>query len=254
MSESAEAAGTLWTTPTQFTGRAIKATAAYGGVKLAFPENYVHFKDNYKDEFKQKFPYSKVPAWEGADGFLLFESAPIARYVASLAPESGLLGKGPKDAALIDQWMHLMEEVNDYTETIECLLSGSSAPYSASMMKKVTGYQMRALKTLDGHLGERKYFLEQLTLADIWVASLVLRACGIILDTKAREGLPHLMRHLAEVISMPVFEGIFGAIPKLESVQTPEGSKKRKTEVAADKEAEPRATRTTRKKSNVGAV
>lgn len=61
-------------------GVQIKATAAFGGVKIGYPTSYVHFEDNYKKEFIAKFPHSKVPAWEGKGGFKLFESAPIARY------------------------------------------------------------------------------------------------------------------------------------------------------------------------------
>ena len=44
------------------------------------PENYVHFEDNKKPEFLAKFPHGKIPAFEGSDGFKLFEGTAIARY------------------------------------------------------------------------------------------------------------------------------------------------------------------------------
>ena len=44
------------------------------------PENYVHFEDNKKPEFLAKFPHGKIPAFEGSDGFKLFEGSAIARY------------------------------------------------------------------------------------------------------------------------------------------------------------------------------
>lgn len=53
--------------------------------------------------------------------------------VASLAPEAGLLGKDGQEAARVDQWIHLIEEVNDYTENIERLLDGVLRPYSKSV-------------------------------------------------------------------------------------------------------------------------
>ena len=31
-------------------------------------------------EFMEKFPYGKIPAFEGADGFKMIEGTPIARY------------------------------------------------------------------------------------------------------------------------------------------------------------------------------
>ncbi|KAJ7470970.1 glutathione S-transferase C-terminal-like protein [Mycena latifolia] len=210
-------AGTLWTTPHQFVGRAIKATAAFGGIKIGYPTGYVHFQDNYKEDFKAKFPHSKLPAWEGKDGFRLFESAPIARYIAGLAPAAGLLGKNAQEAALVDQWVHLIEEVNDYTENIDEIVGGDLVPYSKSIHASFVAGQLRGLTTINGHLATRTFLVgERITLADIYVASLVLRACGISIDTAARAKLPHLMRHLETIINQPVFEGIFHPIPVLE--------------------------------------
>lgn len=60
--------------------RQIRAVAAYAGLKLDLPESYVHFQDNKKPEFKAKFPHGKIPAFEGADGFKVFETTAIARY------------------------------------------------------------------------------------------------------------------------------------------------------------------------------
>jgi len=217
---SEDVAGTLWASPGQFVGRAIKATAAFGGVKLGYPASYVHFEDNYKEEFTSKFPHSKIPAWQGKDGFTLFESAPIARYIAGLAPSAGLLGTNAKEAALVDQWVHLIEEVNGNTENIEEILDGDLVPYSKSMHATFVTGQLRGLRTIDGHLARRTFLVgERITLADIYVASLVLRACGINVDTAERKKLPHLMRHLETVINQPVFAGIFIPIPTLDKAR-----------------------------------
>jgi elongation factor 1-gamma len=45
--------------------------------------------------------------------------------VASLAPNSGLLGGTPEDAAFIDQWIHLAEvEVDIFTNFIQGICGG----------------------------------------------------------------------------------------------------------------------------------
>lgn len=44
------------------------------------PEQYTHYEDNKKPEFLSKFPHGKIPAFEGADGFKVFEASAIARY------------------------------------------------------------------------------------------------------------------------------------------------------------------------------
>ena len=59
------------------------AAAAFQGIEVAFPENYQHMVDNKKPEYLSKFPHGKIPAWEGADGFCLFEGYAIARYSES---------------------------------------------------------------------------------------------------------------------------------------------------------------------------
>ncbi|KAJ7704009.1 hypothetical protein B0H17DRAFT_1040374, partial [Mycena rosella] len=99
-------AGTLWTIPTQTAGTIIRAVAALGGVAIDLPESYVHYEDNKKPEFLAKFPHGKIPAWEGKDGFLLFEGAPIARY--STWPSSLVFPAG-QSTVLEDESIHLFQ-------------------------------------------------------------------------------------------------------------------------------------------------
>lgn len=61
----------------------IRAAAAFAGLKLDLPANYVHFEDNKKPEFLAKFPHGKIPALDGADGFRVFETTAIAHYSES---------------------------------------------------------------------------------------------------------------------------------------------------------------------------
>lgn len=58
----------------------IKSVAALSGVEIADPVGYEHMVDNKKPEFLSKFPHGKIPAFESADGFKLFEGVAIARY------------------------------------------------------------------------------------------------------------------------------------------------------------------------------
>ncbi|KAG5641524.1 hypothetical protein DXG03_004815 [Asterophora parasitica] len=122
---------TLWTVPAQSSGKIIRATAAFGGVALELAAGYEHFVDNKKPDFLAKFPHGKIPSIEQADGFKVFESVAIARYVAALAPNSGLLGADLKDSALVDQWIHLADsEVDVYTALSGQLVRGAINPYN----------------------------------------------------------------------------------------------------------------------------
>ncbi|RDB17542.1 Elongation factor 1-gamma [Hypsizygus marmoreus] len=203
--------GTLWTVHLQAKGKTIRAVAAWAGIQIDPPAAYEHFVDNKKPEFLAKFPHGKIPAFEGKDGFKLFESAAIARYIAGLAPNSGLLGKDLKEAALVDQWVHLAEEeVDVYTALIKQFVSGQLTPYNKPIHTTFAERQLRALKTLEAHISNRTFFVgERLSLADIAVASVIQRAATINLDTALRAQVPHLIRHLETVINQPQFKGIF---------------------------------------------
>jgi glutathione S-transferase len=54
--------------------------------------------------YLEKNPNGKVPTLDD-DGFVLWESLAILRYLASKRPERGLAGGDPKQAAIIDQWL-----------------------------------------------------------------------------------------------------------------------------------------------------
>ncbi|KAG6328181.1 hypothetical protein ID866_10908, partial [Astraeus odoratus] len=64
---------------------------------------------NKSQDLVKKYPLGKIPAFQDKEGFTLFKGAAIARYVSSLVPESGLLGRGAKEASLVDQWAHFAE-------------------------------------------------------------------------------------------------------------------------------------------------
>ncbi|KAJ3530673.1 hypothetical protein NM688_g7677 [Phlebia brevispora] len=126
--------GTLYTTPEQAQGKRLMhfrfAHGRVAGLKVDLPEHYVHFQDNKKPEFLAKFPHGKIPALDGADGFRVFETSAVARYIASLAPNSTLLGSNNKEQALIDQWISVADsEIAQYINLVNQLCRGM-IPYS----------------------------------------------------------------------------------------------------------------------------
>jgi len=203
--------GTLWSVTTYGKSKAIRAAAAYAGLEIAQPASYEHYVDNKKPEFLAKFPHGKIPAFEGADGFKLFEGAAIARYISSLAPNSGLLGGSLEDAALVDQWVHLSEsEVDLHTYFIQSICSGLF-PYNKPTHTGFVERQTRALNTLEGHLSSRTFFVgERITLADIFIASVVQKAVSVTIDAPLRAKLPNLIRHLETIVNQPKLKAIFG--------------------------------------------
>lgn len=58
----------------------VKAVAAWLGLPLDVASGFVFGETNKSPEYRAKFPHGKIPAFEGADGFKLFETQAIARY------------------------------------------------------------------------------------------------------------------------------------------------------------------------------
>jgi glutathione S-transferase len=60
-------------------------------------------RDFRSPDYLAKNPNGKVPTID--DGFILWESAVILRYLAAKRPERGLVPSGPLEQARVDQWL-----------------------------------------------------------------------------------------------------------------------------------------------------
>ncbi|EJF60198.1 elongation factor 1-gamma [Dichomitus squalens] len=229
--------GTLWTTPQQGKGKIIRAAAALGGLQVDLPEHYVHFEDNKKPEFLAKFPHGKIPAFEGKDGFKLFEGSAIARYVASLAPNSNLLGTSTKEAALVDQWVSFADsEIGSFTGVIFGLVNGRITPYTKPVHTHFAERQLRSLKTLDTILATRTFLVnERISLADLTVAAEIQRAMNVTIDAPIRAQIPNVIRHVETIVNQPQLKEIYGELQYLEKALafTPPPKEKKEAKPAA---------------------
>ena len=75
----------------------------------------------------------------------------------------------------------------------------------------LTELQTRALTTLESHISKRTFFVgERITLADIYVASIIQKAAGSTFDEALRAKLPNLVRHLETIVNQPKLKDIYG--------------------------------------------
>ncbi|CUA75534.1 elongation factor EF-1 gamma subunit [Rhizoctonia solani] len=212
--------GTLYAGEKQSSGIAIRAAAALAGLTLdPTPSDYVHFTTNKTPEFKAKFASGKIPAFESKDGFTLFEGSAIARYIASLAPNSGLLGTSPTDAALVDQWVSFANsEVQFPGYILFTLLKGHipyNKPYETNVRERLAG----ALSTLNTVLTHNTFLLptNRISLADITVASVLNFVFGNIYGPEERKQYPALVRLFETVANQPKLKAAFGTITYAEA-------------------------------------
>ncbi|EIN05160.1 EF1G-domain-containing protein [Punctularia strigosozonata HHB-11173 SS5] len=189
------------------------AVAAYVDLEIERPL-YVHDVDNKKPDFLAKFPAGKIPTWEGSDGFLLFESTAIAKYLASLAPDSGLLPTDPRTAALVNQWVSFAEkEIQAMNFPIYQITHGIIAPYNKTIHAHFVAQQFRGFDVVEKHLATRTFLVgERITLADISLAMSTLTAVYVTLGSAARAKYPNVIRHLETIVYHPKIKSVFGEI------------------------------------------
>nr|KAF6275390.1 eukaryotic translation elongation factor 1 gamma [Myotis myotis] len=149
------AAGTLYTYPENW--RAFKAliAAQYSGAQvrvLSAPPHFHFGQTNRTPEFLRKFPAGKVPAFEGDDGFCVFESNAIAYYVSFA--DSDIV---PPASTWVFPTLGIMHYNKQATETAK------------EDMRRILGL-------LDAHLKTRTFLVgERVTLADITVVCTLFR-------------------------------------------------------------------------------
>ncbi|KAG9117711.1 hypothetical protein FRC07_007322, partial [Ceratobasidium sp. 392] len=183
------------------------------GLKIDEGQGYVHFETNKTPEFKAKFASGKIPAFETTDGFYLFEGSAIARYVASLAPNSGLLGTSPTDAALVDQWVSFLDsEVAPRTQLLADMIMSGKIPYFKPLDNAAREKMFASFEILNNHLTHNTFLLptNRLSLADISFAAVLRGPLEYLLDPKARAQYPAVVRLYETVVNQLALKPIFG--------------------------------------------
>ena len=83
--------------------RKVRLLASELGLKLDTVQIDPRTGETRSKDFLSKNPNGRIPTLDD-DGFMLYESPAIMKYLAAKKPERGLAGKDAKTQALIDQW------------------------------------------------------------------------------------------------------------------------------------------------------
>ncbi|KAI6128204.1 glutathione S-transferase C-terminal-like protein [Pisolithus croceorrhizus] len=205
--------GKLWGYQAQRQTKVILAVAAVSGLDIDMP-HFEFMVTNRTPEFLENFPLGKIPAFEDATGFALVEGIAIARHVCSLAPESGLLGRDPRERALVDQWVQFCElEIMTFNMEIRALHSGRLGPYSKELFEGLINRQARSLKYLETYLASCSSGLlvgNQITLADVALAASTEHIGRVTCGAAERALYPNIFVHYEKVVSIPGMKEVFG--------------------------------------------
>lgn len=212
------AAGTLYTYPENW--RAFKAliAAQYSGAQvrvLSAPPHFHFGQTNRTPEFLRKFPAGKVPAFEGDDGFCVFESNAIAYYVSN----EELRGSTPEAAAQVVQWVSFADSDIVPPASTWVFPTLGIMHHNKQATENAKEEVRRILGLLDAHLKTRTFLVgERVTLADITVVCTLLWLYKQVLEPSFRQAFPNTNRWFLTCINQPQFRAVLGEVKLCEKM------------------------------------
>ena len=163
------------------------------------------------DHFARQ-PFGVVPALDD-DGFVLYESRAIMRYLDELLPGVSLTPSSVADRARMEQWISV--EYSYFSGTVmKAVLEiwyasmRGDAPDPEVVAAGVKGAE-RALDVLEEALADREFLVGELSLADITFAPYLqyMQDMGIDAGVKAR---PNVAAWWARVSGRPAWQRAIG--------------------------------------------
>ncbi|KAI2623239.1 eEF1-gamma domain-containing protein [Hypoxylon sp. NC1633] len=194
-------------------------------------------------EFLKANPIGKLPAFVGADGYVLTESMAIAIYVTSQNEKTTLLGKTKQDYASILRWMSFFN-----TEVLPSLggwfrpLLGTD-PYNKKAVDDSSKAAAKAVAVIEQHLLHSTYLVgERITLADLFATGIISRGFQFFYDTKWRSENPNVTRWFSTVYNQPIYSEVAKPfelidVPKLTNVPPKKAEQPKPAPKAAPKPA-----------------
>ena len=172
-----------------------KIPIALAELELPYELHVIDFakKQQKSAAFLALNPNGKIPVLDD-DGFVLYESAAILKYLARKKPDLGLVPLDPKGIARLDQWLfwwaaHLESAI--FSLTIEKFIKPflGEEGNDASICKEASKNVDRYLPILEKELGDRKFLLGDQTIFDFDCAPWLELAPGVGIDMSKYPGL-----------------------------------------------------------------
>lgn len=128
--------------------------------------------------------------------------------VASLSPNTTLLGSNLKEAALVDQWISFFDtEIDALLVYLKHLMSRGL--FNKDYEMDIRGRLTRPLGTVETYLAEHTFLVGgRLSLADISAATVLRTAYSFLLGKAERAEYPHTFRFYETVINQPKLKDV----------------------------------------------
>ncbi|HJS60774.1 MAG TPA: glutathione S-transferase family protein [Pseudolabrys sp.] len=193
-----------------------KAMWAVGELKLEHQRIDIggSFGKNKDAPYLAMNPNGLVPTLEEEDGFLLWESNSVVRYLAGKYDKSGVLEpKDPKQRALASQWMDWQLSVVGPAifQAFWGLIRTPAEKRDLEAIKTSQDKTTAAMKILDAQLGKTQYVAgPAFSYGDIPVGIMCYRFVQLV---PQRPPMPNLDRWYGAISSRQAFKDHVGSVP-----------------------------------------
>jgi glutathione S-transferase len=131
-------------------------------------------------------PNGKVPTLDH-DGFVLWESGAILKYLAAQRPGRGLAPSDPREQALLDQWLlwftaHVEPALNQILQERRIKPFMGQPGNDPTLLGEAERALDRFLPILDRQLADKEYILGKLGVVDFTAAAMLDMAPALQLD------------------------------------------------------------------------
>ncbi|TRY94366.1 hypothetical protein DNTS_007150 [Danionella cerebrum] len=201
---------TLYTYPENWRAFKAQIAAQYSGARLKIasaPPAFSFGQTNRSPAFLSNFPLGKVPAYQGDDGFCLFESNAIAHYLSN----DVLRGSTPQASAQVLQWVSFADSEIIPPASAWVFPTLGIMQFNKQATEQAKEEVKRVLSILNQHLNTRTFLVgERVSLADISVS------CSLLWLFK--QPYPNVTRWFLTCINQPQFKTVLGEVQLCEKM------------------------------------
>jgi len=198
---------TLHTPAGSFRAFKILIAAEYNGIEIQIPEFVA-------SEAAQLSPTGKAPVLQTPSGDVLFESNSIAKYLAKIRRDTGLIGSGSiVEEALVDQWIDFCANKVELPSCVWWYPVAGFMPFQETAYEKAKSDLAEAFKTLNAHLEGKTYLVnDQITLADIILASTLVYPMKLVCDPEFLKPFGNVEKWFKTCVAESEFKAVIGEV------------------------------------------
>jgi len=197
---------TLHTPPGSFRAFKCLIAAEYNSVPVSVAEPFDAAKA------KALSPTGKAPVLETPAG-VVFESNAIARHVAKIRRDTGLTGSGIFEEAAVDAWVDFAANEIELPASVWFYPVAGYMPFHKAAYEKAKADLSNALTILNDQLLLKTYLVgDQITLADIVVASALVYPMKLVCDKAYLKPFGNVVRWFQTCVNQPQFKAVIGEV------------------------------------------